>query len=99
MGATLINPLMLCGSMFGLKIYRHRLFEIYPEPIYFPPAPCRHFRNPVVVAGHDFIAEQGRQAMGIDWMSRDELSQAIPWVYTEFIGKKLIAYLENNATP
>lgn len=27
-GAPLINPLMLCGMMFGLPLFRHRLFEI-----------------------------------------------------------------------
>ncbi len=32
-------------------------------------------------------------AMGIDWMTRDELSQAIPPAYTEFIGKQLMAAL------
>ena len=26
-GAPLINPITLCGSQFGLKVYRHRLFE------------------------------------------------------------------------
>lgn len=31
--------------------------------------------------------------MGIDWMSRYELSQAIPPAYTEFIGKQLLARL------
>lgn len=40
-GAPLINPLMLCGSMFGLKVYRHRLFECSPL-LYFPPCPCQH---------------------------------------------------------
>lgn len=29
--------------------------------------------------------ERGRAAMGIDWMNRDELSEAIPPVYTEYI--------------
>ncbi|WP_086668044.1 DNA cytosine methyltransferase [Lentzea kentuckyensis] len=30
----LINPVKLCGTMFGLKIYRHRLFETnFPVPI------------------------------------------------------------------
>ena len=31
--------------------------------------------------------------MGIDWMNRDELSQAIPPAYTEFIGKQLLDLL------
>ena len=30
------------------------------------------------------------EAMGIDWMKRDELTQAIPPAYTEFIGEQLI---------
>jgi DNA (cytosine-5)-methyltransferase 1 len=25
--ASMINPIMLCGLMFGLRVYRHRLFE------------------------------------------------------------------------
>ena len=29
------------------------------------------------------------EAMGIDWMKRDELTQAIPPAYTEFIGRQL----------
>jgi DNA (cytosine-5)-methyltransferase 1 len=34
------------------------------------------------------------QAMGIDWMTNDELSQAIPPAYTEWIGRNLIQHLE-----
>ena len=30
------------------------------------------------------------EAMGIDWMKRDELTQAIPPAYTEFIGRQLL---------
>jgi DNA (cytosine-5)-methyltransferase 1 len=39
-------------------------------------------------------AERGRQAMGIDWMNRDELSESIPPAYTEFIGRQLLAAIE-----
>ena len=35
-----------------------------------------------------------RRAMGIDWMTGNELSQAIPPAYTELIGKALMGALE-----
>ncbi len=42
-----------------------------------------------------FVAhEVAKRAMGIDWMNRDELSQAIPPPYTEFIGRQLLAALQ-----
>jgi len=41
-GSPLINPLMLCGTMFAeLRVIRHRLFECNPI-IWFPPAHCAH---------------------------------------------------------
>lgn len=38
----------------------------------------------------DFNVEQGRQAMGINWMTIAELCQAIPPAYTELIGRQLM---------
>lgn len=40
--------------------------------------------------GHHATIHDARAAMGIDWMNRDELAQAIPPAYTEFIGRALI---------
>jgi len=37
--------------------------------------------------------KEAHDSIGIDWMTRKELSQAIPPAYTEFIGKQLIEYL------
>lgn len=35
-----------------------------------------------------------REAMGIDWMTLAELSEAVPPSYTEWIGSQLLAALE-----
>jgi DNA (cytosine-5)-methyltransferase 1 len=100
-GAPLLNPLMLCGTMFGLLVVRHRLFETNP-PIYFPPAVCAHQR-PVVTRGkwanpdRHYASVVGnfsnvvfaREAMGIDWMARDELREAIPPAYSRFLAERV----------
>lgn len=41
--------------------------------------------------------ERGREAMGIDWMNREGLSEAIPPAYTQFIGEQLMTHLEERA--
>jgi DNA (cytosine-5)-methyltransferase 1 len=108
-GAPLLNPITLCGTMFGLHVFRHRLFE--SSHLLFAPQHAKHNgstgatdgystlargRNGYIcVAGHNFIREEGAAAMGIDWMkTRYELAQAIPPAYTEYIGKQLLAVLE-----
>jgi DNA (cytosine-5)-methyltransferase 1 len=46
------------------------------------------------VLGRNPGIADAKAAMGINWMSRDELSQAIPPAYTKWIGQRLMEYLE-----
>lgn len=98
-GAPLINPVQLCGSSFGLKVRRHRLFESN-LPIYGSECDHKTQGRPVGVYGSmkDEIPnggktaeslEEGRQAMGIDWMLWGELVEAIPPIYTQYIGQQV----------
>ena len=89
---------MLCGSQFGLKVYRHRIFEsslLWLAPPHFPHRDqLRSNQGPspkgfVTVAGDQFTLAQGQRAMGIDWMTKREMAQATPPAYTRFIGEQL----------
>jgi DNA (cytosine-5)-methyltransferase 1 len=40
--------------------------------------------------GPHFSLAVWKESMGIDWMTRDELTQSIPPAYTEYIGRQLI---------
>lgn len=99
-GAPLISPIELCGSMFGLRTYRHRLFECSflivppPHPKHDQPT-TKMGRRPVPgefmhVVGNFSGIKQAREAMGIEWMPRDRLREAIPPKYTEYIGRKFL---------
>lgn len=104
-GAPLISSMTLCGTMFDLRVFRHRLFE--SSCFLRAPAHAKHNgstgasdgystlacgRNGYIcVAGHNFIRAEGAEAMGIEWMAtRYELAQAIPPAYTEYIGRQLL---------
>jgi hypothetical protein len=100
--APLRKDVMLCGTMFGLKLLRHRVFESNVA-LFGPGAPCHHFgnikhnKNYVTVAGHGGEGSNRlsdwQEAMGIYWMSKIELSKAIPPAYTEWLGLQLMEYL------
>lgn len=110
-GAPLRNPTQLCGLMFGLKVFRHRLFEAsfpFLSPVHPTHKGKRIGEGYFSVAGNagrwktwgtvqknvsKGTADQWRDAMGIDWMTRKELTQAIPPAYSEFIGRAAMHFI------
>jgi len=103
-GAPLRTPVKLCGHMFGLHVYRHRLFE--SNVLLFQPPHRKHIVKAAApgaiakpdefwcVGGHFGHKDEAAAAMGIDWMKTvDEISQAIPPAYTEWVGQQLKAVL------
>ncbi len=50
-----------------------------------------------VTGGGNCTIAAARDAMGIDWMTKNELNEAIPPAYTLFIGKQLLAYMVAKA--
>lgn len=109
--APLENPTLLCGQMFGLDLFRHRLFESNVELPFMLHGHSKigskagyiggkHGWRPgriISVAGNCAPIAESKRAMGIDWMSRRELAEAIPPAYTEWIGKHLLLALEESA--
>lgn len=91
--APLRIDLMLCGTMFGLRVARHRIFESsIPMPLLTPS--CNHSKLYDPYHGGEMARgerEKFGKAMGIDWfMTRPEVRNAIPPAYTKFIGEHLM---------
>ncbi len=121
------NPVMLCGTMFGLQtasgsqLRRHRYFEIsfwfgltmscshnkYPANGIKQTSEGRKIPATIGVYGGSggyskrdnlvgFNIKDRRDAMGIQWMTGNELSEAIPPAYTEWIGKHFLAKISGD---
>ena len=103
-GAPMRPDFKLCGCQFQLELRRERWFETSWQG--FDMSPPHHHPHAVPsVVGHGtpswVRAQLGynptiadyRASMGIDWMTRDELSEAIPPAYTEFIGHQLMQHV------
>jgi DNA (cytosine-5)-methyltransferase 1 len=110
-GSPLRPAMVLCGASFGLRVYRHRWFEVSPgisvEPALHQVHAMRvnrrgenrkeHWANGgfMTVTG-DVGSYVGPEGMGIDWMTGDELREAIPPAYTEFVGIQLLAAIRKD---
>jgi len=91
------EPVMLCGSMFGVPVQSHRFFEVSPP--YFPLVPpCQHRATD---ASRDHGSKQTesefRDAMGCGWMNAHEAREAIPPAYTKFLGTQLLDHLTSQS--
>jgi DNA (cytosine-5)-methyltransferase 1 len=109
---ALENPVKLCGSSFGLRVRRHRMFE---SNVYLTSIPCAHGQQGVPVGVYGDHADgvtrrpngtsrgvkaqtvdEAREAMGMPWASWHGATQAIPPAYTEFLGRQLLAHVREE---
>lgn len=101
----MISPIVLCGTMFPqLKVIRHRLFESNIPLVGID----KHSTCKKLVRGVDYFTVAGHwgrngdisnwsTAMGMTWTRKEHsLVEAIPPMYTEYIGKQVIKYLEGE---
>jgi hypothetical protein len=102
-GAPIRHDLMLCGCMFGLRVFKRRYFEVHGFEIGQP----MHGKHTNSVKNGDMVTTAGhggdgsarlrdwQNALGIDWISdKHTLAQAIPPAYGEYIGRGFLEWLE-----
>jgi DNA (cytosine-5)-methyltransferase 1 len=111
-GSPLREPVKLCGSSFGLNVRRHRLFECSFPVMALPCVHGQQAKRfdvyehgkwrlsptvPVYGKGGRKAREHWAEAMGIDWMTHDEMAQAIPPAMAEHIGYYLMLEVQARA--
>lgn len=95
------NPRTLCGTMFGMRTYRHRLFEFGWGLEFEPPEHHEHVAPQAkmgrrLLSGEFYHAVGNfpdvalvREDMGMPWADRSGIAEAVPPAYTEFIGQHI----------
>lgn len=105
-----LGGIVLCGATLGLKCYRHRRFESSFELSAPPhkthrkvidPGRMLNDRDQSSPDGWVSLLSKGKKAdveaaVGIDWMTKAELTDAIPPAYTEYVGKQALDYLRGS---
>lgn len=110
--AEMVDPIRLRGGMFGLGVDRPRLFEtnvdLGPLPtnvrIENPIGVYGKLDGRRLWTRADGTEQraarslaEAQEAMDIDWMNWDDLREAIPPAYTEWIGAQLLDRLQAAA--
>ncbi|MFF4644710.1 DNA cytosine methyltransferase [Streptomyces sp. NPDC001389] len=103
------NPVVMCAAVFGMRTYRHRLFETGGGFTLTPPAHQAH-TAPLTKMGRplregDWYHAVGnfsnvpyvRADMGVPWMNRDGIRECIPPAYAQWIGRQAFAHLTAGA--
>lgn len=98
--APLHDPVLLCGMMFNIPTYRHRIFETNWH--LGQPHHPKH-TAPVNIIGKrpkdgEFIEYVGNfpgldivhKFTGLTWLTTKQLAQSIPPQYTRYIGRELM---------
>ncbi|MBF6045948.1 DNA methylase [Streptomyces sp. NRRL B-1677] len=101
--AKIRKDLTLCGEMFGLGVIRHRNFELGRWTTTQPAHVAHRGRVHGYRHGRLYVAAYGsgggkpsvrelQEAMEITWTDvREELTEAIPPAYTEWIARRFLA--------
>jgi len=110
-GSPLRPDVTLCGSMFGLQVRRHRVFELGGWFTFGQPCRHRGQGRTVDVTGNAGgprqtdrpgfpikyrNADHAREVMEMPWATGYGCTQAIPPAYTELLGGELYHAIEGS---
>jgi DNA (cytosine-5)-methyltransferase 1 len=110
--APLENPVTLCGTMFGLSVYRHRNIETsfrLAQPIHPAHLELCARNGSMPTAARKFMTITGgkhsrawrrtaAETMGVEWMQTTrEVCEAIPPAYGEYVGRAAMLVIRERA--